>query len=93
MNENTMCDLSDLSHLPLAIRNLPFTIRYVRRAGCGNCKCEMIDESEHISQDEINSTPARGCHTFRVTVDPSEYENYILVMLFVEHISGVGFAR
>lgn len=31
-----------------------------------------------ISQDEINSILWRACDTFRGTVDPSEYKNYIL---------------
>jgi type I restriction enzyme M protein len=42
-----------------------------------------------ISQDEINAILWRACDTFRGTVDPSEYKNYILVMLFVKHISDV----
>jgi type I restriction enzyme M protein len=40
-----------------------------------------------ISQDEINAILWRACDTFRGTVDPSEYKNYILVMLFVKYIS------
>jgi type I restriction enzyme M protein len=39
--------------------------------------------NHQISQDEINSILWRACDTFRGTVDPSEYKNYILVMLFV----------
>ena len=42
-----------------------------------------------ISQDEINSILWKACDTFRGTVDPSEYKNYILVMLFVKYISDV----
>ncbi len=42
-----------------------------------------------ISQDEINSILWRACDTFRGTVDPSEYKNYILVMLFLKYISDV----
>jgi type I restriction enzyme M protein len=42
-----------------------------------------------ISQDEINSILWRACDTFRGTVDPAEYKNYILVMLFVKYISDV----
>ena len=40
-----------------------------------------------ISQDEINAILWRACDTFRGTVDPAEYKNYILVMLFVKYIS------
>src|SRR6266568_4520756 len=42
-----------------------------------------------ISQDEINGILWRACDTFRGTVDPSEYKNYILVMLFLKYISDV----
>lgn len=43
----------------------------------------------HISQDEINAILWKACDTFRGTIDPSEYKNYILVMLFVKYISDV----
>lgn len=43
--------------------------------------------SDNISQDEINQILWRACDTFRGTVDPAEYKNYILVMLFVKYIS------
>jgi len=42
-----------------------------------------------ISQDEINNILWKACDTFRGTVDPSEYKNYILVMLFLKYISDV----
>ena len=42
-----------------------------------------------IKQDEINSILWSACDTFRGTVDPAEYKNYILVMLFVKYISDV----
>jgi type I restriction enzyme M protein len=42
-----------------------------------------------ISQDEINRILWSACDTFRGTVDPAEYKNYILVMLFVKYISDV----
>ena len=45
--------------------------------------------STPISQDEINNILWKACDTFRGTVDPSEYKNYILVMLFVKYISDV----
>ena len=45
--------------------------------------------TQTISQDEINATLWKACDTFRGTVDPSEYKNYILVMLFVRYISAV----
>ena len=42
-----------------------------------------------LNQDEINSILWRACDTFRGTIDPSEYKNYILVMLFVKYVSDV----
>lgn len=42
-----------------------------------------------INQDEINAILWKACDTFRGTIDPSEYKNYILVMLFVKYISDV----
>ncbi|MBV6391230.1 MAG: hypothetical protein KPEEDBHJ_00438 [Anaerolineales bacterium] len=49
----------------------------------------LTTPSSPISQDEINSILWKACDTFRGTVDPSEYKNYILVMLFVKYISDV----
>lgn len=45
--------------------------------------------TQKIDQDEINRILWRACDTFRGTVDPAEYKNYILVMLFVKYISDV----
>jgi type I restriction enzyme M protein len=42
-----------------------------------------------VNQSEINNVLWRACDTFRGTVDPAEYKNYILVMLFVKYISDV----
>ena len=42
-----------------------------------------------INQDEINAILWKACDTFRGTIDPSEYKNYILVMLFLKYISDV----
>lgn len=46
-------------------------------------------QSETVSQSEINGILWKACDTFRGAVDPSEYKNYILVMLFVKYISDV----
>jgi len=40
-----------------------------------------------ISQKEINDIVWKACDTFRGAVDPAEYKNYILTMLFVKYIS------
>jgi type I restriction enzyme M protein len=42
-----------------------------------------------IEQGEINAIVWKACDTFRGTIDPSEYKNYILVMLFLKYISDV----
>ena len=42
-----------------------------------------------VSQGEINAILWKACDTFRGTIDPSEYKNYILVMLFLKYISDV----
>ncbi|MEO8495989.1 MAG: type I restriction-modification system subunit M [Planctomycetota bacterium] len=44
-------------------------------------------KQEQISQDEINNIVWKACDTFRGAVDPSEYKNYILTMLFLKYLS------
>lgn len=41
------------------------------------------------TQQEINQILWKACDTFRGVVDPSEYKNYILVMLFIKYLSDV----
>jgi type I restriction enzyme M protein len=48
-----------------------------------------VNNPNPISQVEINDILWKACDTFRGTVDPSEYKNYILVMLFLKYISDV----
>src|SRR5579864_2522745 len=45
--------------------------------------------SDQISQQEINDTLWRACDTFRGTLDPSQYKDYLLVMLFLKYMSDV----
>lgn len=40
-----------------------------------------------IDQTEINAIVWKACDTFRGAVDPSEYKNYILTMLFLKYLS------
>src|SRR5262245_24049551 len=40
-----------------------------------------------ISHEEINAVALKACDIFRGVVDPSEYKNYILVLLFFKYVS------
>lgn len=40
-----------------------------------------------VSQKEINDMVWRACDTFRGTLDPAQYKDYILVMLFIKYMS------
>lgn len=42
-----------------------------------------------ISQAEINNIVWKACDTFRGVIDPSQYKDYILTMLFVKYVSDV----
>jgi len=42
-----------------------------------------------INQKDINNAAWAACDTFRGVVDPAQYKDYILVMLFVKYISDV----
>lgn len=42
-----------------------------------------------IDQKDINSAAWAACDTFRGVVDPAQYKDYILVMLFLKYISDV----
>ncbi|MFZ3070588.1 MAG: type I restriction-modification system subunit M [Anaerolineaceae bacterium] len=43
--------------------------------------------NSHVSKNEIGQIVWAACDTFRGAVDPSEYKNYILTMLFVKYLS------
>ena len=40
-----------------------------------------------MTKSEIENIVWRACDTFRGAIDPSEYKNYILTMLFVKFLS------
>jgi type I restriction enzyme M protein len=40
-----------------------------------------------VSQQEVNDTAWKACDTFRGVVDPAQYKDYILVMLFLKYVS------
>ncbi len=43
--------------------------------------------TDPISQEEINGIAWRACDTFRGALDPAQYKDYILVMLFIKYMS------
>ncbi len=45
--------------------------------------------SDAVNQQEINDTLWRACDSFRGTLDPSQYKDYLLVMLFLKYVSDV----
>jgi type I restriction enzyme M protein len=47
----------------------------------------MTTEVTELNQNEINGVAWRACDTFRGVIDPSEYKNYILAMLFLKFLS------
>jgi type I restriction enzyme M protein len=42
-----------------------------------------------ITQREINNIVWKACDTFRGVIDPSQYKDYILTMLFIKYVSDV----
>ena len=42
-----------------------------------------------ITQEDINRTVWKACDTFRGVIDPSQYKDYILTMLFLKYVSDV----
>ncbi len=45
----------------------------------------MADKT--LSQRELGDIVWAACDTFRGAVDPAEYKNYILTMLFIKYLS------
>ena len=43
--------------------------------------------NDQTTQQEINSAAWAACDTFRGVVDPAQYKDYVLVMLFFKYIS------
>ncbi|CAM3474544.1 type I restriction-modification system subunit M [Flavobacterium chungbukense] len=42
-----------------------------------------------VTQKDINNTVWKACDTFRGTIDPSQYKDYILTMLFLKYVTDV----
>ena len=45
--------------------------------------------SNKLTQDTNNQTVWNACDTFRGTLDPAQYKDYILTMLFIKYITDV----
>lgn len=43
--------------------------------------------TDQLTQQDVNQTAWAACDTFRGVVDPAQYKDYILVMLFLKYIS------
>lgn len=44
---------------------------------------------KQVKEQDINSVVWNACDTFRGVIDPSQYKDYILVMLFLKYVSDV----
>ncbi len=49
----------------------------------------MSNVDQNLQQKEINNAVWGACDTFRGTVDPSIYKDYVLTMLFLKYLSDV----
>jgi len=45
--------------------------------------------AKKITREEINNIVWKACDTFRGIIDPSQYKDYILTMLFIKYVSDV----
>jgi type I restriction enzyme M protein len=45
--------------------------------------------AKQITQDDINNAVWKACDTFRGSIDPSVYKDYVLTMLFIKYLSDV----
>jgi type I restriction enzyme M protein len=43
--------------------------------------------SAKLSRDDVSGVAWRACDTFRGTMDPTQYKDFVLVMLFVKYVS------
>jgi type I restriction enzyme M protein len=50
---------------------------------------DKINQAEKTSMDDIKRVAWAACNTFRGLIDPAEYKDYILIMLFLKFISDV----
>jgi len=52
-----------------------------------------METEKKLTQSEINAIVWKACDTFRGIIDPSQYKDYILTMLFIKYISDVHKAK
>lgn len=45
--------------------------------------------AKKVTQTDINSVVWKACDTFRGLIDPSQYKDYVLTMLFIKYVSDV----
>ncbi len=48
-----------------------------------------MNDTTAVNQDQVNKAVWAACDTFRGTVDPSIYKDFVLTMLFLKYISDV----
>src|SRR4051812_34782414 len=48
-----------------------------------------MKETKLLSSSDINRVVWQACDTFRGIIDPSQYKDYILTMLFLKYVSEV----
>ncbi len=49
--------------------------------------------SGRLSQEDVNAVIWKACDTFRGVIDPSQYKDYVLTMLFLKYVSDVNKAK
>ncbi len=50
----------------------------------------MTEQNSHkLTQQDINNIVWKACDTFRGVIDPAQYKDYILTMLFLKYVSDV----
>ena len=45
--------------------------------------------STKVTQKDINNIVWKACDSFRGIIDPSQYKDYVLTMLFLKYVSDV----
>lgn len=52
-----------------------------------------METDKKLTQGEINAIVWKACDTFRGIIDPGQYKDYILTMLFIKYVSDVNKAK